>query len=351
MSENREIKIAGRIIGRDYSPYIIAEMSANHNGDINRAFETISMAKAMGADAVKMQSYTADTMTIDCDNGDFKIKEGLWDGYNLYKLYEWAQTPFEWHKPIFEYARKTDITIFSTPFDETAVDLLEDLNAPAYKIASFEAIDLPLIKYVAKTGKPMIISTGMANFEEISEAVEAARGNGCKELVLLHCISSYPAPVEQSNLRTIADLAKRFSVVSGLSDHTLGTTVSVASIALGASVIEKHVTLSREDKGPDSEFSLEPEELNKLCVEAKVAWLALGEAGYERKAAEEANIKFRRSIYIVEDMKAGDVFTEKNIRRIRPGYGLEPKFYKEILGKKIKRSVERGTPLGREMIE
>jgi len=350
MSANKSIQIAGRKIGLDYPPYIIAEMSANHNGKIERAFETIAMAKAMGADAIKMQSYTADTITIDCDNKDFQIEGGLWDGYNLYKLYEWAQTPFEWHKPIFEFARKTDITIFSTPFDETAVDLLEDLDAPAYKIASFEAIDLPLIKYVAQTRKPMIISTGMANLEEITEAVETARENGCKQLVLLHCISSYPAPIEQSNLRTIADISKRFSVVSGLSDHTLGTTVSVASVALGASVIEKHVTLSRQDKGPDSEFSLEPEELRELCTATRDAWLALGVSGYERKAAEEANIKFRRSIYIVKDMKKGEVFTTDNIRRIRPGFGLAPKHYEDVLGKSVTCDVKKGTALSQDHI-
>jgi len=350
MPIDKVIEIAGRKIGVKYPPYIIAEMSANHNGDIQRAFETIDMAKAMGADAMKMQSYTADTITIDCDKKDFQIEGGLWDGYNLYRLYEWAQTPFEWHKPIFEHARKKDITLFSTPFDETAVDLLEDLNAPAYKIASFEAIDLPLIRYVAQTKKPMIISTGMANLDEISEAVEMARESGCEQLVLLHCISSYPAPIEQSNLRTIPDLAERFSVVSGLSDHTLGTTVSVASIALGASVIEKHVTLSRGDKGPDSEFSLEPDELQKLCIETKDAWSALGQSGYERKAAEEANIKFRRSIYIVEDMKKGDVFTEKNIRRIRPGFGLAPKFFDEVMGKKVTHDAQRGTPLTQDLV-
>jgi len=346
----KTISISGRKIGCDYPPYIIAEMSANHNGDIRRAFDTIDMAKAMGADAVKMQSYTADTITIDCDSDEFKIKGGLWDGYNLYKLYEWAQTPFEWHKPIFDHARKADVTIFSTPFDESAVDLLEDLNAPAYKIASFEAVDLPLIKYVAQTRKPMIISTGMANLEEISEAVETARENGCDELVLLHCISSYPAPAEQSNLRTIPDLAEKFQVVSGLSDHTLGTTVAISSVALGASVIEKHVTLSRSDKGPDSEFSLEPKELKKLCVETKTAWLALGKAGYERKPAEQENTKFRRSIYIVKDMNKGDVFAEHNIRRIRPGFGLEPKYYEDVIGKKVNRDIKRGTPLKRDYI-
>lgn len=351
MSDANEVMIAGRRVGPAYPPYIIAEMSANHNGRIERALQTIDMAKAMGADAVKMQSYTADTITIDCDNKDFQIEGGLWDGYNLYRLYEWAQTPFEWHKPIFEHARKTDITLFSTPFDETAVDLLEDLNAPAYKIASFEAVDLPLIKYVAQTKKPMIISTGMANLEEITEAVETARENGCNQLVLLHCISSYPAPIEQSNLRTIADISERFGVVSGLSDHTLGTTVSVASVALGASVIEKHVTLSRLDKGPDSEFSLEPDELRKLCMESRDAWSALGEVGYEKKAAEVANLKFRRSIYVVKDVKKGDIFTAKNIRRIRPGFGLAPKHYEDIIGRPAACDIKRGTPVSKDLID
>ena len=347
---NKVITINNRKIGLDYPPYIIAEMSANHNGDIQRAFDTIDMAKAMGADALKMQSYTADTITINCDKEDFQIHGGLWDGYNLYQLYEWAQTPFEWHKPIFDHARKADITLFSTPFDETAVDLLEDLNAPAYKIASFEAVDLPLIKYVAQTKKPMIISTGMANLEEISEAVETAKENGCEELVLLHCISSYPAPIEQSNLRTIPDLAEKFGVMCGLSDHTLGTTASITSVALGASVIEKHVTLSRADKGPDSEFSLEPEELKHLCLETKNAWMALGNVGYERKEAEEASVKFRRSIYVVKDIKAGEKFTADNVRRIRPGFGLEPKFFERILEKNAAVDIERGTALHWEHI-
>ena len=339
------INIAGRQIGYGHTPYIIAEMSANHNGSLEKALQTIEMAKSCGADAVKIQTYTADTMTIDCDKEDFQIHGGLWDGYNLYRLYEWAQTPYEWHKPMFDYARKIGITLFSTPFDETAVDLLEDLNTPAYKIASFEAVDLPLIEYVARTGKPMIISTGMANLEEITEAVETARQGGCKDLVLLHCISSYPAPVEQSNLRTIPDLAQRFDVLSGLSDHTLGTTVSVSSVALGACVIEKHVTLSRDEKGPDSEFSLEPDELKKLCKETKDAWFALGEAGYDRKPAEEANVKFRRSIYVVEDVKAGEILTNENIRRIRPGCGLKPKYFEEVLGEVASSDIKKGMPL------
>jgi len=347
----KKMNIGGRPIGADHPPYIIAELSANHNGDISRALKTIEMAKVRGADAIKIQTYTPDTLTIDCDKDEFQIHGGLWDGYNLYQLYQWAHTPYEWHKEIFDYANELDITIFSTPFDETAVDLLEDLNASAYKIASFEAVDLPLIRYVAETRKPMIISTGMANLEEITEAVDVARQYGCTELALLHCISGYPAPVEQSNLQTIADLAKRFDVVAGLSDHTLGTTVSVAGVALGANIIEKHVTLSRNDKGPDSAFSLEPEELERLCTDAKMAWSALGKAGYERKPVEEESVKLRRSIYVVEEVQAGETLTKKNVRRIRPGYGLAPKYYDQILGKTAKVDIARGSALTWEMVE
>jgi len=346
-----ELVINGRSIGPKFSPYIIAELSANHNGDLQRALKTISMAKEMGADAIKLQTYTADTLTIDCDREDFQIQGGLWDGYSLYKLYEQAHTPFEWHEEMFEYARKIGITCFSTPFDESAVDLLEDLNAPAYKIASFEVVDLPLIRYVAGTGKPMIISTGMANLEEITEAIEAARGAGCKDIVLLHCISGYPAPIDQSNLRTIRDIGERFNVVLGLSDHTLGTTVSVASVALGACVIEKHVTLSRADKGPDSDFSLEPAELKRLCVESKDAWAALGMAGYERKPVEESSMKFRRSIYVVKSIRTGETFTADNIRRIRPGFGLAPKYIDEILGKSATCDIDYGTALRWEHVQ
>ena len=335
----KEIKIAGRKIGDGHPPYIIAEMSANHNGDLQRALDTIEMAKEMGADAVKIQTYTADTITIDCDREEFQIKGGLWDGFSLYKLYEWAHTPYAWHQAMFEKAREVGITIFSTPFDDTAVDLLEELGAPAYKIASFEAIDLPLIKRVAQTGKPMIISTGMADEDEIAEAVECAKQNGCNELILLHCISGYPAPVDQSNLRTIPEIANRFGVIAGLSDHSLGTVVSISSIALGACVIEKHVTLSRLDKGPDSEFSLEPHELKQLCDDSYSAWIALGRAGFERKPIEEQSLKFRRSIYVVQDIKKGEVFSEDNIRSIRPGYGLKPKFYENIIGKVAKHDV------------
>jgi pseudaminic acid synthase len=344
------MKISNRIISSENEPYIIAELSANHNGSIDRAFEIIKAAKDAGADAVKIQTYTADTMTIKSDREEFQIKGGLWDGYELYDLYKWAETPYEWHKPLFDYAKEIGITIFSTPFDETAVDLLEELGAPAYKIASFEMTDLPLIKYVAKTGKPMIVSTGIANLEEIDEMVRVAKESGCQELALLHCISSYPAPVEQSNLRTISDLAKRFGVLSGLSDHTMGTTVATTSVALGACLIEKHFTLSRDDKGPDSDFSLEPYELKQLCQDTKVAWQALGKVGYEKKEAEESSAKYRRSIYAIKDIKNGDKLTADNIKRIRPGLGLEPKYWDKALSSESVCDITRGTPISFNLI-
>lgn len=347
---NKYITIDGRKIGPDYSPYIIAELSANHNGKIDKALEAIEVAAKCGVDAIKIQSYTADTMTIDCDKEDFQISGGLWDGYKLYDLYQWAQTPFEWHQQLFSKAKEVGITLFSTPFDETAVDLLETLEAPAYKLASFEITDLPLIKRIAKTGKPLIISTGMANFDEISEAVNTAKENGCEQLVVLHCISAYPAPVEQANLATITDISQKLDVISGLSDHTLGTVVSVTSIALGASLIEKHFTLDRDDKGPDSEFSLEPEEFKRLVEETKSAHQAIGVAGYERKPVEEANVKFRRSIYFVKDIKQGEVITQEHIKRIRPGFGLAPKYYEQLLGKTVNHDVHRGTAVTWEHI-
>ena len=335
--------INNRPIGQNHAPYIIAELSANHNGSLERALQTIDVAHRSGASAIKLQTYTADTMTIDCDRDDFMIKGGLWDGYKLYDLYRWAETPYEWHQAMFEHARKLGITVFSTPFDESAVDLLERLDAPAYKIASFENTDLPLIRYVAETGKPVIMSTGMATEEEVSESVEAARSAGCKDLVLLHCISSYPAPIDQANLLQMTALAKRFGSMPGLSDHTLGTTASVAAVALGACVIEKHFTLSREDKGPDSEFSIEPSELATLCYDAHDAWSALGYAGFERQKAEKESKHFRRSIYFVKDMQAGEEITEEHIRRIRPGFGLAPKYFDELIGCKVNQSVQRGT--------
>jgi len=345
------MRINGRMIGACHPPYIIAELSANHNGDIRRALQTIKSAHESGADAIKIQTYTADTMTIDCDRDEFKIHGGLWDGYKLYDLYKEAETPFEWHKEIFDYAANLGITIFSTPFDESAVDLLESLDAPAYKIASFEAIDLPLIRYVASKGKPMIMSTGMCSEREIEEAVMAAQEGGCKELILLHCISSYPAPIDQANLLQMPALAKRFGTMLGLSDHTLGTTASVAAVALGACVIEKHFTLSRKDKGPDSEFSIEPSELAALCRDAHDAWSALGQPGFERQKAEEGSKHFRRSIYFVKEMHAGEVIKQCHIRRIRPGFGLEPKYYDELIGRTVKEYVACGTATSWELID
>jgi len=344
------ITIDGRKIGQNYPPYVIAELSANHNGVLQKALDTISEAKKCGADAIKLQTYSADTMTIDCDTEDFSIRGGLWDGYKLYDLYKEAQTPYEWHKAMFDHANKVGITCFSTPFDETAVDLLEEVNAPAYKVASFEATDLPLIKYIAATKKPMIISTGMANLEEIEELVAAVREAGCKDLILLHCISSYPAPIEQSNLLTIPDMRQRFGIQIGLSDHTILNTASIVSVALGATLIEKHFILDRNDKGPDTEFSIEPSELEALCKETKDAWLSLGKVGYERKPAEEANVKFRRSVYFVKDMKAGEIITEAHIRRIRPGFGLPPKFEEQLIGKRVNANIKAGTATSWDLI-
>lgn len=348
---NPFMTIDGRKIGPDHPPYIIAELSANHNGDINRAFQIMEEAKKAGADAIKLQTYTHDTITLDCDSEDFQIHGGLWDGQTLYELYKGAHMPWEWHKPLFEKAKELDITIFSSPFDFTAVDLLEELDAPAYKIASFEVIDLPLIKRVAQTGKPMIISTGMANEQEIADAIKTAKDNGCQELVVLHCVSGYPAPADQYNLRTIADMAERFNVLSGLSDHTIDNATAVTSVALGACLIEKHVTLDRNGGGADDSFSLEPAELAALCRDTKTAWQALGKVNYERTEAEKGNVKFRRSLYIVKDIKAGEMLTEEHVRSIRPGFGLEPKHYEAVLGRKVNKKITRGTPLKFEFLE
>ena len=341
----KTISIDGRTIGSDYAPYIIAEMSANHNGNLDAALRIIEEAKKSGADAVKIQTYRPDTITLNSDLPDFQITDGLWAGKTLYELYEWAHTPWDWHKPLFDHARKLDITIFSSPFDNTAVDLLEDLNAPAYKIASFEAVDLPLIKYVASTGKPMIISTGMADAEEIQEAIAAAREGGCKELAILHCVSGYPAPAADYNLRTIPDMIERFGLVTGLSDHTLDNTTAITSVALGASIIEKHFTLDRSGGGPDDSFSLEPAELTALCRDSKTAWQALGNVNYGRKSSEQGNAQFRRSLYFVKDLKAGDVITEDAVRSVRPGFGLAPKYLDEILGKRLKEDVSYAEPV------
>ncbi|MBT2786008.1 pseudaminic acid synthase [Halomonas sp. ISL-106] len=345
------VVIAGRKIGSDQPPYIIAEMSANHNGNIETAFRIIDEAKKAGADALKIQTYTPDTITLDSDLPDFQIKGGLWDGKTLYELYEWAHTPWDWHKPLFEHSRKIGIPIFSSPFDSTAVDLLEGLNAPAYKIASFESVDLQLIRYVAATGKPMIISTGMANAEEIEEAITAAREGGCKQLAILHCVSGYPAPAEDYNLRTIADMIERFGLVTGLSDHTLDNTTAIASIVMGASLIEKHFTLDRNGGGPDDSFSLEPADLAALCRDSKTAWKAIGEVDYGRKSSEHGNVKFRRSLYFVNDLKAGAIISDADIRSVRPGYGIEPKYMEELIGKKLKTDIFKNTPVCWESLE
>jgi pseudaminic acid synthase len=339
------VEIGGRKIGREHEPYVICELSGNHNGSLERALQLLEAAAATGADAIKIQTYTPDTITIDHDGPDFRIEGGLWDGRRLYDLYGEAQTPFEWHEHLFRRARDLEVTLFSTPFDESAVDLLEELGAPAYKIASFEAIDLPLIAYVASKRKPMIISTGMANLDEIGAAVGTARENGCDQIVLLHCVSSYPAPDEQSNVRTVPDLAERFGVVTGLSDHTFGSAVAVASIALGGSMVEKHFTLRRADGGPDSAFSLEPDEFRTLVEDCKRAWRALGEATYDLQGCERGSLVFRRSLYVVRDIPAGATLTPQNVRSIRPGYGLPPKHLPEVIGRRAARDLKRGERL------
>jgi N-acetylneuraminate synthase len=348
---NPTISISGRKIGHTHPPYIVAELSANHNGKFETAVKIIEEAKRAGADAIKLQTYTADTITLDCDSEEFQICGGLWNGKTLYQLYQEAQMPWEWHKPLFEHARNHDLTIFSSPFDNTAVDLLEDLNAPAYKIASFEAVDLPLIRYVASTGKPMIISTGMADVEETQEAIDAARTGGCKELAVLHCVSGYPAPASDYNLRTIPDMIQRFGLVTGLSDHTLGNATAVASVALGAAIIEKHFTLNRKGGGPDDSFSLEPADLAALCRGARTAWEALGKVHYKHKSSEEGSVKFRRSLYFVKSLKAGDVVTPDAVRSVRPGYGMPPKRLDSILGKRLTRDIGANSPVSEDVFE
>jgi len=339
------ISIAGRAIGGGHPPYIVAELSANHGGSLARAVSVIDAAKAAGADAIKLQTYTPETMTIDHDGPDFCIKGGLWDGRRLYDLYQEAHTPWGWHAALFARGRELGIPVFSTPFDFTAVDFLEELGAPAYKIASFELVDLALICRVAKTGKPTIISTGMGSPQEIREAVEAFRGADGRELVLLHCVSGYPTPVEQANLRRIPALAAEFESPVGLSDHTLGVDVAIAAAALGACMIEKHFTLRRDDGGPDSAFSLEPVELRDLVRGANAAWAALGSGDRERAEVEKGNMIFRRSIYAVRDIAAGEAITDANVRVIRPGHGLAPKHLAEVLGKRAQTAIPRGTAL------
>lgn len=334
-------------------PFIIAEMSGNHNQSLERALAIVDAAADAGVDAVKIQTYTADTMTIDIDTGEFFIsdKDSLWKGETLYHLYEKAHTPWEWHKAIFERCKERGIMGFSTPFDDTSVDFLEDLGVPCYKIASFENVDLPLIRKVARTGKPIIASTGMTTVAELSDLVQTVRENGCTDLTLLKCTSSYPASPEGTNLRTIPHMRKLFGCAVGLSDHTLGIGAAVASVALGAAVIEKHFTLSRAEGGVDAAFSLEPAEMAQLVRECRTAALALGAVSYERAEQEQKSLQFRRSLYVVEDMKAGDVFTEKNLRRIRPGMGISPKYYDALLGRCVKCDVKRGTPVSWDIVE
>jgi N-acetylneuraminate synthase len=347
----QEISIAGRRIGPDHPPYVICELSGNHNGELARALRMMEVAKATGADAVKLQTYTADTITLDHDGDQFRIKGGLWDGQRLYDLYREASTPWDWHEALFAKGRELGITVFSSPFDKTAVDLLEGLGAPAYKVASFEVVDLPLVEYIASKKKPMIISTGLANLGEIQEVINTARKGGADGLVVLHCISAYPAPMEDANLRTIPNLAETFGVISGLSDHTMGTAASVTAVALGGSVIEKHFTLARADGGPDSAFSLEPAEFTRLVEDCKGAWAALGAIRYDLKGSEAGNIVYRRSLYVTADVKAGEALTEANVRSIRPGYGLPPKHLPKVLGRRASRDLARGEPFAWSMVE
>jgi pseudaminic acid synthase len=350
MTASTDIVIAGRQIGRDHPPFIVAEMSANHRGDLDVALALIDAAAEAGADAVKLQTYTADTITIDADRPEFKIKEGLWRGYTLHKLYDEAHMPWAWHEALFARGRKRGVIVFSTPFDATAVELLEGLGAPAYKVASFELTDLPLIETIARCGKPMIMATGNASFAEIGEAVAAARNAGAAGIALLHAVSGYPTPIEQANVRTIPHLAEAFGVTTGLSDHTLGIAAAVAAVAQGASIIEKHVTLSRADGGHDAAFSLEPHELKQLVENCRGAWKALGQVTYERQESELKTVAYRRSLYVVRPVAKGEALTQANVRSIRPGNGLAPKFLPEVLGRVAARDLAFGEPLGWDML-
>jgi N-acetylneuraminate synthase len=341
------ISIAQRNVGPQHRPYLIAEMSGNHNQSLERALQIVDAAARSGADAIKLQTYTADTMTLNVRKPGFVIEDSRspWAGRQLYELYDEAHTPWEWHAPLMQRARELGMHCFSTPFDETAVDFLETLGVPAYKIASFENTDLPLIERVARTGKPMIISTGMASVAEIDEAVRCARGSGCTQLVLLKCTSTYPATPENTNVRTIAHMRELFGCEVGLSDHTMGHGTAVAAVAFGASLIEKHFTLRRADGGVDSSFSLEPEEFSALRIETERAWQSLGDIRYGATAAEEASKAFRRSLYIAQDVKAGTVLSTINVRAVRPGFGLPPKHLPEVIGRRVARDAEAGTPV------
>jgi len=346
-----EIQIAGRFVGPSHKPFVIAEMSANHNGSLDTALLIVEEAKRAGADAIKLQTYRPDTLTLPCDGPEFRIEGGLWGGRTLYELYRQAQMPWEWHQPIFAKARELGLIAFSSPFDSTAIDLLESLNAPAYKIASFEAVDLPLIRYAAKTGKPIIISTGLADADEIQEAIDTAKCAGCSDVAILHCVSGYPAPATDYNLRTISDMIQRFGLVTGLSDHTLDNATAIAAIALGGSIIEKHFTLDRSGGGPDDSFSLEPAGLVALCRDALTAWSALGDVNYGLKSSERSNAQYRRSLYFVKHLKAGTRITAEDIRSVRPGFGLPPKFFDVVVGRIVTVDVAPYSPVRWDLLE
>lgn len=346
--------IGNKKIGHDFPTFVVAEMSGNHNQDINRAYQIIDAAAEAGADAIKLQTYTADTITIDSDEAPFRLGADVneaWAGQTLYKLYQQAFTPWGWQPKLKEYAEKKGLICFSTPFDETSVDFLENLNVPAYKVASFELVDIPLLKKIGQTKKPVIISRGMASLEEIELAVETLKKAGTSGVAVLHCVSAYPARPDQMNLATIPDLAKRFDVIPGLSDHTLGITVPIAAVTLGAKIIEKHFTLARADGGPDASFSLEPKELKELVDAIRDIEKAVGKPTYGASGGESEYLKYRRSLFAVADIKKGEAFTKDNIRSIRPGFGLPPKYFEQIIGKKAKQDIKRGTPLGWEMIK
>jgi pseudaminic acid synthase len=351
LSGTQCVSIAGRPVGPTYPPYIVAEMSGNHNGDLQRAFRILDAAKESGADAVKIQTYRADTITIDHGGPGFVIEGGLWGGRRLFDLYEEAHTPWDWHKPIFEHARRIGITVFSSPFDSSAVDLLESLGAPAYKIASPELIDLPLIERVARTGKPLVLSTGMATSDEIAEAVTAARKVGATEIIVLHCTAAYPAPPEEANLATIAEIAGRFNVIAGLSDHTMGTFVPVIAVTRGADFIEKHFTLDRAEGGVDSVFSLEPAELTELVRTTRIARQTIGAPAFAPTASEATVLKSRRSLYVVAPIAKGEAFTSANLRSIRPGLGIKPKYLDAVIGRLAARDIAFGEPLDTSMID
>jgi len=346
------MRIANRDVGAGHPPFIIAEMSGNHNQSLERALQIVDAAAKSGAHAIKLQTYTADTMTLDITEGDFRINDpgSLWAGRSLYELYDEAHTPWEWHGPLFRRARELGLIPLSTPFDDTAVDFLESLDAPCHKIASFENTDLPLIRKVAATGKPVIMSTGMASVAELAESVAAAREAGCKDLILLKCTSTYPAKPDNINLRTIPHLKELFGCEAGLSDHTMGSGVAVAAVALGAVAVEKHFTLARADGGVDSAFSAEPEEMRLLVGACEDAWRALGSVRYGATKAEEGSKMFRRSLYVTQDMMPGDILDRNNLRTIRPGFGLPPKFLDKLLGKPVKKAAKRGTPMSWDLV-